>query len=256
MLFITAFPFSAFAEGEEPPHQHEMSHFERVEPTCEEDGKAEYYFCSGCEKYFTDEEGANEVSEKELVLPKTEHIIELVEAVPATCTADGYHAYFKCAACGKLFKDSEAEKETALENELVPMHDHTLAFINSVTRTFNIDGYTEGAYCSECGCTIVPWKLLARYGVPKLTKAKKGKASLTAVWKTVDDVDGYVVQVSLKKSFKGKKSYTVKNAASKDKTVKSLKRKKKYYVRVRAYKIINGEKRYSKWSNVKSVKTK
>ena len=38
------------------------------------------------------------------------------------------------------------------------------------------------------------------------------------------------------------------------KTIKAT--KKKYYVRVRTYKIVNGKKVYSSWSKVKSVKTK
>lgn len=38
------------------------------------------------------------------------------------------------------------------------------------------------------------------------------------------------------------------------KTIKAA--KKKYYVRVRTYKIANGKKVYSAWSKVKSVKTK
>ena len=38
--------------------------------------------------------------------------------------------------------------------------------------------------------------------------------------------------------------------------VKKLKAKKKYYVRIRTYKTVNGKKVYSSWSKVKSVKTK
>ena len=38
------------------------------------------------------------------------------------------------------------------------------------------------------------------------------------------------------------------------KTIKAA--KKKYYVRIRTYKIVNGKKVYSAWSKVKSVKTK
>ena len=35
-----------------------------------------------------------------------------------------------------------------------------------------------------------------------------------------------------------------------------LKKKKKYYVRVRAYKSVSGKKVYGAWSKVKTVKTK
>lgn len=39
-------------------------------------------------------------------------------------------------------------------------------------------------------------------------------------------------------------------------TFKNLKKKKKYFVRVRTYKKSGGETYYSKWSNVMKIKTK
>ena len=38
--------------------------------------------------------------------------------------------------------------------------------------------------------------------------------------------------------------------------ISKLKKKKKYYVRVRAYKSVSGKKVYGAWSKVKTVKTK
>lgn len=68
---------------------------------------------------------------------------------------------------------------------------------------------------------------------------------------------GYQVKYSLNKSMKkatiktvGKKSTAVK------KTVKNLKKNKRYYVQVRTYKTVSGKKYYSSWSAKKSVKTK
>ena len=49
---------------------------------------------------------------------------------------------------------------------------------------------------------------------------------------------------------------TVAKKKATKKTVKKLKSKKKYYVRVRAYKTQNGKRTYSKWSKTKSFKTK
>ena len=47
-----------------------------------------------------------------------------------------------------------------------------------------------------------------------------------------------------------------KEAKTTKNKVKKLKAKKKYYVRVRTYKTVNGKKVYSSWSKVKSIKTK
>ena len=95
---------------------------------------------------------------------------------------------------------------------------------------------------------------------PKSTNTKKIKAAKKAVsvqWKKVGGVKGYQVQVATDKKFKkNKKIVTVKKQKTTKTTVKKLKAKKKYYVRIRTYKIANGKKVYSAWSKVKSVKTK
>ena len=95
---------------------------------------------------------------------------------------------------------------------------------------------------------------------PKSTNSKKVKAAKKAIsvtWKKVSGVNGYEIQVATDKKFKkNKKTVTVKKQKTTKTTVKKLKAKKKYYVRVRTYKTVNGKKVYSAWSKVKSVKTK
>ena len=95
---------------------------------------------------------------------------------------------------------------------------------------------------------------------PKSTNPKKVKAAKKAIsvtWKKVGGVKGYQIQIATDKKFKkNKKTVTVKKQKTTKTTVKKLKAKKKYYVRVRTYKIVNGKKVYSAWSKVKSVKTK
>ena len=90
---------------------------------------------------------------------------------------------------------------------------------------------------------------------PKTVKAAKKAVSVE--WKKVSGVSGYEIQVATDKKFKkNKKTVTVKKQKATKTTVKKLKAKKKYYVRVRTYKTVNGKKVYSSWSEVKSVKTK
>lgn len=90
----------------------------------------------------------------------------------------------------------------------------------------------------------------------KLT-LKAGKKQLTASWSKVSDISGYEVQYSTSKKFTKKTTKTVTaKKSSKKTTIKKLKKGKKYYVRVRTYKTVNGKKVYSGWSTVKSVKVK
>ena len=95
---------------------------------------------------------------------------------------------------------------------------------------------------------------------PKKTSIKKlskGKKKFTVTWAKVSGVKGYQIQYSSDKKFKqNNKSVTVTKQKTTKATVKKLKSKKKYYVRVRTYKTVNGKKIYSSWSTVKSVKTK
>lgn len=95
----------------------------------------------------------------------------------------------------------------------------------------------------------------------KLSSLKKGKKSFKAVWKKVSGASGYQIQYSTDKKFKKNlKTVTVKKSKTTSTTVKKLKSNKKYYVRVRTYKNVKkGNKTvkvYSKWSAVKTVKTK
>ena len=95
---------------------------------------------------------------------------------------------------------------------------------------------------------------------PKSTNTKKIKAAKKAVsveWKKVSGVSGYEIQLATDKKFKkNKKTVTIKKQKTTKTTVKKLKAKKKYYVRIRTYKIVNGKKVYSSWSKIKTVKTK
>ena len=86
---------------------------------------------------------------------------------------------------------------------------------------------------------------------------KSAKKAISVKWKKVRGVKGYQVQVATDKKFKkNKKTVTIKKQKTTKTTVKKLKAKKKYYVRVRTYKIVNGKKVYSAWSKIKTVKTK
>ena len=88
-----------------------------------------------------------------------------------------------------------------------------------------------------------------------IIKLKVNGKKLMVTIKKVSGADKYEIQYSTKKSFA--KKYA--KAVFSDKTItiiKKLKSKKTYYVRARAYKLVDGKKVYSGWSKIKSVKIK
>ena len=88
----------------------------------------------------------------------------------------------------------------------------------------------------------------------KSTKAKQAAVA----WKSVTGASGYQVEYSTSKKFTKKttKKVTVKSKKAKKTTLKKLKSGKKYYVRVRAYKTVNGKNVYGSWSSAKNLKIK
>lgn len=90
---------------------------------------------------------------------------------------------------------------------------------------------------------------------PKLKSVKNsGNGAMTVKWGTVSGASGYEVWYATKSNFKG--SSLVKKDYSSSVTSASyyeLTKNKKYYVRVRAYTVVNGVKDYGKWSAKKSV---
>ena len=108
--------------------------------------------------------------------------------------------------------------------------------------------------------TTTPTTAAKAVAKPKSASIKKLKAAKKAVaveWKKVSGVSGYEIQVATDKKFKkNKKTTTVKKQKTTKVTIKKLKAKKKYYVRIRTYKTVNGKKVYSAWSKVKTIKTK
>ena len=95
---------------------------------------------------------------------------------------------------------------------------------------------------------------------PKETSVSKltaGKKSLKVKIKKVSSqVTGYEIQYSTSKKFTSAKTKKVSSYKTTTVTLKSLKAKKTYYVRVRTYKTVGGKKYYSGWSTYKYKKTK
>lgn len=94
-----------------------------------------------------------------------------------------------------------------------------------------------------------------RPGTTKIKSIKAKYKKLKIKWKKAKNAVGYKVRYSTQKSMK---KYKTKFVKGKSVTLKKLKRKKRYYVKVRPYNTtITGKRLYAKkWSKRKSKKTK
>ena len=90
--------------------------------------------------------------------------------------------------------------------------------------------------------------------ITKLTAKNVKKKRVSLKWQKVAKAKGYQIQYALDRKFK--KSRKTKNTSKTSYTIKKLKKKKTYYIRVRAYVINNGKKVYGSWSKTKKIKIK
>ena len=136
---------------------------------------------------------------------------------------------------------------------LVKDTDYTVEYANNQDvglATVTVTG--KGGYT---GRTKVHFKVKPKSTT--LSKVTPGKKKLTVTWKKQSkQVSGYQIQYGTKKDFSNAKKLTVKGAKTVKATIKGLKAKKTYYVRVRTYKTVSGVKYYSSWSKYKKIKTK
>ena len=107
------------------------------------------------------------------------------------------------------------------------------------------------------------WVYMTAYtkpATPNLTglSATKSGHKIKATWKKVGgSASGYQIYWAKDKNFKKVVSKTTVSGQKKTSyTGKNFTKGKRYYVKVRAYKTVNGNKIYGAWSNVRNIKAK
>ena len=131
------------------------------------------------------------------------------------------------------------------------------AVINGLTAgnkyRIRVKAYVNGkyrAYSKALTAKAVPMR-----GVVKsLTSTKKGK--IYASWKKRPKASGYQLKYARDKKFKNTVATKAFNSSKLSYTGKGFTTGVTYYVKVRAYTVINGKKYYGKWSKIKSIVSK
>lgn len=132
--------------------------------------------------------------------------------------------------------------------------DYTVSYKNNKnigTATLTIKG--KGKYSGTLQKTFTIKPKTTKIKTFKSPKKKQAKVS----WSKDSKVSGYQIVYARNSRFtKGKNRVSVKGYKTTSKTIKKLKSKKTYYVKVRSYKTVKGKKIYSSYSKVKKIKIK
>lgn len=137
-------------------------------------------------------------------------------------------------------------------------HQHSYNYAYTVKSTYTSQGYD--VYTCSCGASYTTnykaVKKLGKVNLKSVSSARK-KHTIKASWDKKSGANGYQIYYSRNKNFKKLSAKKIVKGGKKTSYVgKNFTKGRKYYVKVRAYKNVNGRKVYGKWSNVKTVKCK
>ena len=94
------------------PAGHNYQSVAKVDPTCTVDGCETHYECSICHtKFIKEDETYYVVTDEDLAIDAYHKNLKFFSEYPATCSAYGVRAYYKCEHCGKYFSDENGEHE-------------------------------------------------------------------------------------------------------------------------------------------------
>ena len=110
------------ATTEPQTHVHNLIHVPEVRAAADRNGSIEYWFCSGCGKYFADAAGETEITAGELVTAPLAHTHFLLHigATAPTEERGGNIEYWYCSGCGRYFLDENAETEVSRTETVIP----------------------------------------------------------------------------------------------------------------------------------------
>ena len=105
-------------------------------PTCTTAGE-KTYTCSACERKKTE------------VISATGHDLKAIEKKEASCTEDGYEAYWRCQTCGKIFSDEAGTAEIG-NPTAIKATGHNLEKVEKKDAGCTEDGYETYWKCNTC----------------------------------------------------------------------------------------------------------
>ena len=139
----------------------DLEHFPSKAATCTEKGNIEYWYCSGCDNYYSDSLGTVKTTHAKVTTSKADHDYSWVADEVANVH------YQKCRVCGQTTATSnhsggtasckaqaKCDKCGASYGELDATNHVNFEYKNVVKPTETTKGYTGDRYCADCGVFI------------------------------------------------------------------------------------------------------
>lgn len=128
------------------------THTDAKGATCTATGNKEYWYCSDCQKYFTDEACTVETTLASLTLEvdvNAHNYGTLIKGSPATCTTEGSVAHYHCTLCKHDFDEQHKLLETLV---IDPLDHHMVSSNNAKPATCTEAGHESDMHCDREGC--------------------------------------------------------------------------------------------------------
>ena len=151
------------------PHTHDMIKVDAYEPDCEKQGNIEHYKCNKCGKYYSDNDGIDELSWADIVLDITDHTYS------SEWHSNGVNHWYECK-CGERteitahtfewIEDRQPTEEAVglkheectvckhVRNENTEIdklpHTHDIILVEAEDATCTEDGNIKCYYCNKC----------------------------------------------------------------------------------------------------------
>ena len=140
-------------------HVHTIVHVEAAAPTCEATGNIEYWTCSKCHKYFSNENAADEIEEADTIVAKSPHTFGAgTVTIPPEVGKEGTITY-ACSVCGAeksetipALEESQAETFAEIEETQAAVED-AMIVAGDVTESSTQAEFDEAASQTESAVT-------------------------------------------------------------------------------------------------------
>ncbi len=156
-------------------HEHELTRFAAVEPSCTENGSIEYWYCDQCDKYFSDVNGTHEVLQNDTVVVSKGH------------DYGQDHRCIRCQAIDPAFKVTSLDISNS-SFVIAPDAGEQIAFITYPENAV-YDNVTYKLTANSCGAVITEEGVLTGKTTGSVT------VELTIDGETTDSAIFYVADV-------------------------------------------------------------